>query len=109
MCFTCNSQSQLSIAGLDQSQLSIAALDQSQLSIAALDQSQLSITALDQSQLSISVLCGHLAEAEVLYERVYPALGVSAPGEGAGLPHQGVEQDGLPHLQHDNMIEHDIT
>ena len=24
-------------------------------------------------------------------------LGVPAPGEGPGLPHQGVEQDGLPH------------
>ena len=26
-----------------------------------------------------------------------PALGVPAPGEGARLPHEGVEEDGLAH------------
>ena len=38
----------------------------------------------------------HLAEAEVLYQSVNPALGVPAPCEGAGLPHEGVEEYGLP-------------
>ena len=38
-----------------------------------------------------------IPKPEVFYERVDPALGVPAPGEGARLPEDGVEEQGLPH------------
>ena len=37
-----------------------------------------------------------LAQPEVLDQGVYSALGVPGPGEGAGLPEEGVEEEGLP-------------
>ncbi len=38
-----------------------------------------------------------LAEAQVLDEGVDASLGVAAAGEGARLPQEGVEEEGLPH------------
>ena len=39
----------------------------------------------------------HLAQPQVLDQGVDPALGVPPPGQGPRLPHERVEQDGLPH------------